>query len=458
MLALLGDIGSTYTKLTAVDLTAARLVAGSSVPTTVENLAVGVRAALHQLRQQLPARTKFALRRAASSAAGGLKLVAVGLVPELTGEAARLAALGAGAKVLASFGHSLQSADLAEILALQPDVLLLSGGTDGGDHQVMLDNARSLAASQLSAAVVVAGNREATPQAVEVLRAAGYTALPAANVLPRLGQLAVQDARRAIRELFLSRIVLGKGLDQVMAEFGGDVVMPTPVAVLQGLQLLAANDGELLAVDVGGATTDVYSLASGQPQDDAVIPVGLQPPFAHRTVEADLGLRISAPVVAERQLAVLERRAQRAGVDCDWVSWTERLRHSPSWLPESSAEQLQELILAATCVEQAVNRHVGRVESMVTPYGRSWLLRGKDLRSLSWVIGIGGIFRRSPHAGQALRAALQDGSQPELLKPLPQARLAVDQDYLLAAGGLLAESHPHCALQLMRSSLRAIRD
>lgn len=457
-LALLCDIGSTYTKLVAVDLDAAKLRASSIVPTTAENIAVGVGQALTQLKSALPTNSQFVLRRAASSAAGGLNLVAVGLVPELTGEAARMAALGAGAKVLRVFGHGLQAADLAELQILRPDIILLTGGTDGGDSAVLLDNAQRLATARLPAAMVVAGNRNVTPAAVQLPRVAGYEVSAAANVMPRLGQLAVDDVRQAIRSLFLGRIILGKGLKQVEAEFGGQVVMPTPVAVLQGLELLAKSYGELLAVDVGGATTDVYSLASGLPQDDAVIPVGLRPPFCHRTVEADLGLRVSASTVVRQYPLELSSLGEQAEVAVDWVQWAAELGAKPSWVPVTEQDQQQEMILAKTCLEQAVNRHVGRVQAMATPYGRNYLLHGKDLRGVSTVIGIGGVFRQSPYTQAILAGATQGGDRPDLLKPAPGARLLIDTDYVLSAAGLLADSHPDCALQLIKSSLRAPSD
>jgi uncharacterized protein (TIGR01319 family) len=450
MFALLCDIGSTYTKLRAVDLATARLVGSSVVSTTPEDLSRGVGRALTELQRQLPRDAEFVVRRAASSAAGGMNLVAVGLVPELTGEAARMAALGAGAKVLRVYGHGLQSADLEEIKRLNPDIVLLTGGTDGGDSTVLLHNARSLADAKLPAAVVVAGNRNAVPEALELLRQAGCRAVSAGNVLPRLGQLAVEDARQAIRSLFLERIVCGRGLEQVETEFGGQVAMPTPVAVLQGLQLLAKAEGELMAIDLGGATTDVYSLTAGLPVDDAVIPAGLRPPFSHRTVEADLGLRISAPHLVEQQMPTLVQTAPSV----DWALWANDLAESPNWVAETPDEQLQELALAKACVREAVNRHAGRVQPMVTPYGRNFLLYGKDLRQVKKIIGIGGIFRNSPYAGAIVTAALQDGQHPELLKPLPGAELLLDADYVLPAAGLLAESHPECALQLIKNSLK----
>ncbi len=452
-LALLCDIGSTFTKLNAVDLVSKRLMAKSSVPTTSEDVSSGFLQALEGLQQQLSGPAAFSLRLAASSAAGGLRMVAIGLVRDLTGEAARLAALGAGARVEAVFCQRLQPEDLAAIARLAPDIILLVGGTDGGDDQILPYNARQLAECGLDVAVVVAGNREVSPAAVALLQSAGMEAVLAENVMKRLGETSVDDARQAIRRLFLRRIVRAKGLDRLQQEFGLSITMPTPVAVLQGLRLLAEAEGELLAVDVGGATTDVYSLASGQPSDDLLIPTGLRLPYAHRSVEADLGMRSSAAAVAQRYDRQLTRMADREGLSSiDWSAWCRLLATQPGWLADSLMDAQRELVLARVAVQEAVDRHVGRLQPFVTPYGRSWLLWGKDLRPIRRVIGIGGVLRHAQNPEKILEGARWDQAQPDRLKPTDPEYL-LDSDYVISAAGLLAEIAPECALSLMRQSL-----
>ncbi len=448
MLALLADIGSTYTKLSAVDLDRAVLVAQSQAATTPEDIAQGVQAAQKLLEVQMGNWPDFGLRRAASSAAGGLELVAIGLVPELTGEAARLAALGAGAKVRKTFNYRLQAADIEHIRSLRPDIILLSGGTDGGDTEVLLHNASVLAQLGTEAVVVVAGNRDATPEAVERLLAGGVMARGAANVLPRLGQVVVEDARNVIREIFLERIIYAKGLDKVEQSFG-EVLMPTPAAVLQGLQLLAEHHGNLLAIDVGGATTDVYSLTDGKPTDDTIVPVGLRPPYAQRTVEADLGMRVSAPEVVR----IAGESLPSLDDELAWSEFAAMLKQDPGWVPNTSAEVRQEIMLAKACIKLAVERHAGRLEVLVTPFGKSYLLHGKDLRDTSLLVGTGGILRHLADPAYPLQGALASRLAPFALKP-ESPRITVDKDYILAAAGLLVGSHNQVALRLMESSLR----
>ena len=162
-LALLIDFGSTYTKLRALDLAGGHVVGTAQGPSTVAtDVNIGLDAALAALSRAMGGLPRFAHRLASSSAAGGLRMVTVGLVRELTAEAARQAALGAGARLVASFAYRLTSGDVARIVADAPDILLLCGGTDGGNSAVVLHNARALAGSALQCTVVVACNREAT--------------------------------------------------------------------------------------------------------------------------------------------------------------------------------------------------------------------------------------------------------------------------------------------------------
>src|SRR5690606_8185785 len=136
-------------------------------------ITLGLQAALHQLEAQVGRSVTFRERWACSSAAGGLGLVAVGAVPELTAEAARRAALGAGAKVLGTFAYRMGAADVARLESLDPDVILLAGGTDGGNRDIPLHNAARIAGSRCRAPVVVACNERVAPEAAHLLEAAG---------------------------------------------------------------------------------------------------------------------------------------------------------------------------------------------------------------------------------------------------------------------------------------------
>ena len=293
---LLTDFGSTYTKLTAVDLDAAKLLGTAQAYTTVaSDVRIGFQKALDALLAQTGPLT-FAQSYACSSAAGGLRMMVSGLVPELTMEAARLASLGAGAKIVGQFSFELTQDDLETIQRVNPDIFLLVGGTDGGNSACVIHNAQMLAAIRPQFPIVLAGNRTAMQQCRKALE--GFEVSVCENVMPKFGVLKTEDTQKTIRSIFLRRIVQAKGLNAAAERMSGPM-MPTPAAVMQAMTLLAKGTdktpgiGELIGVDVGGATTDIYSIAEGMPRQMNRVYKGLPEPYVKRTVEGDIGMRYS---------------------------------------------------------------------------------------------------------------------------------------------------------------------
>jgi uncharacterized protein (TIGR01319 family) len=269
-LFLLVDFGSTYTKVIAVDLNTEELLGRAQSPSTVQdNMLIGLQNSLGKLLLRdhpIDSKTIEKSRKlACSSAAGGLRLVAVGLVPSLTLEAARMAALGAGAKVTGSYAYELTIQDIATIEKTGCDIVLVCGGTDGGNKDVILHNAKMLATLNLNIPFVIAGNRAVSYQVKEILESNGKYAEVTENVLPELDKLNVEPARSCIREIFMRRIAHAKGLDKAQ-EFIGDILMPTPMATLKAAQLLAdgcrnnQGMGELMVVEVGGGPFDIKNV------------------------------------------------------------------------------------------------------------------------------------------------------------------------------------------------------
>jgi uncharacterized protein (TIGR01319 family) len=460
--ALLIDFGSTYTKLVVVDLAGAEIIAQAEAVTTAEtDITVGLREALGRLPGGLGQRAQnFPHKLACSSAAGGLRVVAIGLVSELTAEAAKRAALGAGARVLAVYAHHLTLHELQEIVELAPDMILLAGGTDGGNQRVILHNARVLARSTLPAPIVVAGNKDAAEEVEAMLRQGGKSVRLTENVMPGLGQINVHPARRAIRELFTERIVEAKGFKAAQA-YVERILMPTPAAVMRAARLLAQGTdeeqglGELMVVDVGGATTDVHSIAAGEPQSRTVIQRGLPEPYAKRTVEGDLGLRVSAVSLLE---AVGQKRLQQqigleGNLDLDEV--TQALAENVGQVPRNAEERAVDEGMAQAAVELGVARHVGTLREIYLPTGHCFAQEGKDLTGIGHVIGTGGIFSHTTRLWEILATALFDPANPFLLRPRAP-RLWVDRRYILWAMGLLALVSPQAALHIMREHLEEV--
>ena len=458
--ALLIDFGSTWTKLRAVDVDTGALIGTAQGPSTVAtDINLGLDAALGTLSRAMNGLPAFAVRLASSSAAGGLRMITVGLVRELTAEAARQAALGAGAKLVGGFAGRLTAHDVAQIEALAPDILLLCGGTDGGNRSVIVDNAAALSRCAARCPVVVAGNRETTDEIVALLSAGGRVAIAAANVLPAIDTLDIEPARTAIRDVFMQRIVKAKGIDRASAAVDR-VLMQTPAAVLEGARLLAAGVagrdglGPLVVIDPGGATTDVHSIGAGEPATPGVIRYGLPEPHAKRTVEGDLGMRHNAAAIVAA--VGLDALAGRAGVARDdaQAAWS-RIEADVESVPRTEAETRFDDALVRAAVDIAMERHAGTVETVYTAQGPVQMQRGKDLSDAGWLIGTGGAIVHAREPAAVLRVACADAKRPAQLRPRAP-RLAIDADYLLYAAGLLAQVDPCAAFDCARTHLRIV--
>lgn len=461
-LALLIDFGSTYTKLRALDLDSGQVAASAQGPSTVTtDVNVGLDAALDALSRTMGGAPRFAHRLACSSAAGGLRMVTVGLVRELTAEAARQAALGAGARLVADFAYRLTAGDVARIVELAPDILLLCGGTDGGNSAVVQHNARALAGSALRCPVVVACNREATDEVVAALANAGKTAIATANVLPGLDVLDIEPARGAIRDVFMHRIVAAKGIERASSRFD-QVLMPTPAAVLEGARLIAdglpqrPGLGPLLVVDPGGATTDVHSIGSGEPSQAGVVRYGLPEPYAKRTVEGDLGMRYNAAgIVAAVGIAAIADDAQMSVGAAEAA--IARLDANVEALPGDDAQYRLDEALARAAVRIAVSRHAGTCETVYTAQGPVDMQRGKDLGAVTLVIGTGGALVHARRPAAILEVAAATAGEPGSLRP-KAPRFAIDTHYLLYAAGLLAQVAPIAAFDIATAHLQVVEE
>jgi uncharacterized protein (TIGR01319 family) len=444
------DFGSTFTKAALVDLAEGRIVAQSSHPTTIgTDVLDGYDACLAELTA-VDSRAGGAEVLACSSAGGGLRIAVVGNEELVTAEAGRRVALSSGGRVvevIAAAGRAPESAVYRTLSrTTRPDVVLLTGGTDGGNTQVVVDAARGIVAGGWTGPVVVAGNPDARAEVEEELLGNPYVV--ADNVVPRIGVLKPESARHAIREMFLSHVIGGKHLSK-RADFTAMVTGATPDVVLTGVELLArgldAVDmpghpgvGDVVVVDVGGATTDVHSVVELDPEEATLSREVVATTPVTRTVEGDLGMRWSATsTVAETGLDDLTGAAQRRHDD-------------PGFLPMTDAEYLEDERIAAAAVGLALRRHAGRSQVVVGPDGRVVERTGKDLREVDLLVASGGVLR---HGRPGVEGRVFAGSTGEVEGgwQLPESpRLVVDRDYVLAAAGLLVRRHPVAAYRLVQ--------
>lgn len=449
------DFGSTFTKVVVFDLDSETLLARVQSPSTVDtDVNMGLDKALTELRKTVDVtENEIHAALACSSAAGGLKMVCIGLVPEYTTEAGRLAALGAGAKVVGSFSYELTRSELRKLEALRPDIVLLTGGTDGGNRRTILHNADLLSASRTIQNIIVAGNKSAGDELREIFSESGQNVVYAPNVMPEFGRLDIEPVNAVIRELFISRITEAKGVDRARERIGA-IVMPTPSAVLAGAKVLAdgtyreAGFGPLMVVDVGGATTDVYSIAEGVPRKAGVSYVGLPEPYAKRSVEGDLGLFHNLDTL---MALAAEARLNLSGDE----SREEVLQGLKAVLgvPGGEAQTRDQLLLSRLAVKTAVTRHAGKLEHRYTANGDIWVQRGKDLSELGIVLGAGGPLAFSADARFVLSGAA--GDDPGVLTPRAP-RYLLDKKYILFAVGLLSLSEPEKAIRIFRNYVKEL--
>ena len=453
---LLVDFGSTFTKLTAVDLETEDVIGTSKAITTVEtNITIGYEKALERLYDNIGKTIVFDDIIACSSAAGGLKMAAIGLVEDLTTEAAKRVCLGAGAKVELVFSHHINQQEVESINEKDIDIILLAGGANGGNKECVIHNATKLAKSNIKAPIVFAGNKDAADEIIEIFTQANKTFHMCENVMPRLNVLNIKSARDTIKEIFVKNIIEAKGIKKIEKKIS-KIILPTPNAVLIAAELLSkgfANEtglGEILIIDVGGATTDVYSMADGYPKHSNYILSGLEEPFAKRTVEGDLGMRYSALGVIDQMSASDIALYLKAGIDIKKEAMIRK--DDVEFISTSDHDYMADDLMAKTCVATAVSRHVGTIKGVYTPHGIMYYQVGKDLSQTNYIIGVGGVVISSKDPKNILSAAAMIETKPLELRP-KEAQFLLDKTYILSAMGLLSADYPEIALRIMKKHI-----
>jgi uncharacterized protein (TIGR01319 family) len=426
------DFGSTFTKAVLVDGMGS-VVATASTPTTV---GTDVLDGYRTLRAELAAHGPVDEVLACSSAGGGLRLAVVGYERDVTAQAGHRVGLSAGARVSHVTSGPLSGAGVAELRHSRPDLVLLVGGTDGGNAEVLLHNASRLAKARIGAPVVVAGNADVQAEVVAILSSTGRSFTVADNVLPAIGVIVPEPARAAIRQFFLDHVIGGKGLSRG-PDFAAMVQAPTPDAVLDGVAVLADHlDGDVMVVDIGGATTDVYSALRPQGEDAGLAKDVVAPLWHARTVEADLGMRWNAEGIVEA--AHREQVPLPPGIE----GYAARLVRDTGHLPVDGGEWAMDLALARAAAVVATRRHA-------RPPGPG--AGARPLADVQVVVGSGGVLRHATAAGcsEVLESVATDHAGG--WKVPRGAALVTDTAYLLFAVGLLRARHPAAARELARA-------
>lgn len=462
---LLIDFGSTYTKLTAIDIKKESILATAKDITTIEdNIMNGFNNAYKKLEKKIKEKNidvkeiNFLKKIACSSAAGGLKMYSIGLVPALTADAAKKAALGAGARVMKTYSYELNKKEIDEITESDADIILLAGGTDGGNKKCIIHNAKLIAETKIKIPVLVAGNKTANDEIIEIFEKANIDYQITENVMPTLNKINEKPTREAIRNIFMTKIIEAKGMKNAESYISG-ILMPTPAAVLKAAEILSEGSddeeglGNLMVVDIGGATTDIHSLAEGDPTNASVVPKGLEEPYAKRTVEGDLGMRYSALSLLE---AAGTRKVRKYLNDkhkeIDVKVHCNKRNENIMMIPQTEEEIFFDEGMAGAATEIAMTRHCGYLESVYTPMGITYFQHGKDLLDVKYLIGTGGVLVHSKNPKEILKAGSFNSELPMNLLPR-KPKYLIDNEYILSAMGLLAGENPDMAVRIMKKYL-----
>jgi len=468
------DIGSTYTKLSVfsmVDGTLSFEGRGQSL-TTLDDVMIGVAAAKKEVESKgvcLGARTKS---YATCSAAGGLRMIAMGFMPRVTAKAAKEVAMCAGARVLEVVSHEDRPEFRLEILReISPDIVLLAGGTDGGNSTSVLENAEIIVKSQTSGMVIIACNQDVRREAKAILEAGGVRTISVPNLMPTVHKLHVTPCRQAIHSEFIRQITKAKGLNLLIEGLSDPVVMPTPGAVLLAAELLGKGTVEeagaetVLIVDIGGATTDIHSVVTAfddMPDEQKGLVVSNEKQLSFRTVEGNLGMRVSATGIVETMgtkalCALLQQPNTISGEMLE--AYAQKVETYPNSIPETPEEENMDTAMAIGAGKLALKRHAGYYAQEYDPVMGiiPGVAVGRDLRSVRHVIGVGGIFAyRTSEEAQRLLSSIFDSPGISLVPICPD--FFTDENYILYALGALGRHYPHAVVRYMKDKMIGKRE
>ena len=269
------DVGSTYTKACIVDTDQEKILAhASDFTTSSSDISIGIEQVMAKMKDVL-SHIKIDETLVCSSAKGGLRMIAIGLVPDLTLKAARLACYSAGAKVIQSYSFELNQTELEKVDQSECDILLLSGGTDGGNQSSVFYNANQLIKLKSRFPIIYAGNKSCQDEIKQLFVHNGFECILCPNVMPSYGVLEVDECKEKIRDLFLKSIIKARGLSK-LSELVDDIVLPTPSSVMQALILLSKGTqtesgfGDLMAIDIKEALYQ-FGLITGQVSNDELL-------------------------------------------------------------------------------------------------------------------------------------------------------------------------------------------
>lgn len=446
---LVAEIGSTTTVVNAfhrLDEKQPQFLGQGQAPTSVlqGDVCVGLQGAVDDLcRRQGWTDVQYDTMLATSSAAGGLRMTVHGLVYDMTVRAAREAALGAGANLHQVTAGVLQEEDLEDLQDINPNLILIAGGTDYGERHTALENAKLIRALNLSVPVIYAGNVQNQARVQKLFADAPAELYVVENVYPRLDDLNIEPARRIIHDVFEKHIIHAPGMERVRTMVTGSII-PTPGAVMECARLLYEQIGDLVVLDVGGATTDIHSVTEGS---EEIASIQLSPePMAKRTVEGDLGVFVNARSMA-KQIGMYQLEKE---IGQDPAPIFEHYKAIPDTPEQFKLTQA----LAWHAASDALERHCGRYRYTYGSNGRQTFAEGKDLTGVKYLVATGGALTRLPERKTIMERLCHLNDGGKLLFPKAQnLTLLEDKNYYMASLGVLSKYHREAAIALLKQDM-----
>jgi uncharacterized protein (TIGR01319 family) len=446
---LVAEIGSTTTVVNAfhrLDDKMPIFLGQGQAPTSVlqGDVCVGLQGAVDDLcRRQGWSDIQYDAMLATSSAAGGLRMTVHGLVYDMTVRAAREAALGAGANLHQVTAGIMQEEDLEDLQDLNPNLILIAGGTDYGERRTALENAKLIRELNLNVPVIYAGNVQNQARIQKLFADAPAELYVVENVYPRLDDLNIEPARRVIHDVFEKHIIHAPGMERVRTMVNGSII-PTPGAVMECAKLLYEQVGDLVVLDVGGATTDIHSVTEGS---EEIASIQLSPePTAKRTVEGDLGVYVNARSMA-RQIGMYNLEKE-IGQDPTPIFD----RYKP--IPDTPEQFKLTEALTWHAASDALERHCGRFRHTYGSNGRQTFAEGKDLTKVQYLVATGGALTRLPGRKAIMERLCHLNDGGKLLFPKAQnLKLLEDKNYYMASLGVLSRYHKEAAIALLKQDM-----
>lgn len=446
---LVTEIGSTTTVVNGFDFAGScpKFLGQGQAFTTVDegDVNIGVNNAIEDFKKnQGYSELLWDKLIATSSAAGGLKMTVHGLVYDMTVKAAKEAALGAGANIQFITAGKLRRTDLKKIEEINPNIVLLAGGIDYGERDTAIENAEKIAGLDISAPIIYAGNIENDEEIKLIFEEANMEVHIVENVYPRIDSLNIEPTRAVIQEVFERHIIHAPGMEKIHDLVTGSI-MPTPGAVMEASKHLYNEIGDLMTIDVGGATTDVHSVAEVSEEIERIL---ISPePKAKRSVEGDLGCYVSMPNVVE--FIGEENIAEKLKISLEEL---QKIISDHQPIPSTEMDIAFSEILAEYATITAVKRHAGNYRDVYGAEGKKTLAQGKDLTTVKYIIATGGALTRLPSRIKMMKKIALSNTGNELL-PTREAKILVDKDYIMASLGVMSREYPEEALSLLKQSL-----